>query len=585
MDTLKRMPDNFIDCVITSPPYWQKRQYDIEFDAIWDGDDNCEHEFGNDIKTKKSGGKGHKQDTSKGSWFENTSNVCVKCGAWKGQLGLEPNYKDYLRHLQHIMNEIQRVLKPTGTVWINLGDTYSSTSKGSGGVCVLKGAGKSMTEGRYYNAKVETDIQDKCLMLIPHRFAIDCIDNGWTVRNDIIWASTNKMPESVTDRFSVKKEYMFFMVKSKKYFFDLDKVREKHLYSNDSNDRQNRWSEKYVGLNQGERKQKGKYKDTEHESIHRQGMHKERGSNIVEKRPNLPDKKTFIDTLRKHFKVDSIVEKTKLPKTKVEHWFRYDVCFAYPTADDWKLLETDLFYKELVEDVVYETDDINKNADKGKNCGDVAEFWEKKPYSIVDAEFRKEVIYYRELPDHNELREYLQSARKRVNITIEEIESVFGGYKAHHWFEKNGSYPDKDDWTKLKGILKFDDKYDLVMTTEYLKSGLKQNNPKGKNCGDVMEFWDDGTSDFWDLPTQPSKEEHYASYNTSLLRKPLLAGCPEGGIVYDPFVGTGSTAEAAVRSGRKYIGSELSKKYVDIAEKRLLFFKTQTTLFDFINCE
>ena len=94
---------------------------------------------------------------------------------------------------------------------------------------------------------------------------------------------------------------------------------------------------------------------------------------------------------------------------------------------------------------------------------------------------------------------------------------------------------------------------------------------KGKNPSDV--------SDFWDIPTKPSKEKHYASYNDVLLKKPVLAGCPEGGIIYDPFMGTGSTAEVALRSNRLFIGSEMSDEYCKIANKRLEFFLLQGKLF------
>ena len=75
----------------------------------------------------------------------------------------------------------------------------------------------------------DKSLPNKCLLLLPHRFAIGCIDMGWIVRNDIIWAKRNGMPESVTDRFSKKHEYMFFMVKSEKYYFDLDAIRDKCL--------------------------------------------------------------------------------------------------------------------------------------------------------------------------------------------------------------------------------------------------------------------------------------------------------------------------------------------------------------------
>jgi len=108
---------------------------------------------------------------------------------------------------------------------------------------------------------------------------------------------------------------------------------------------------------------------------------------------------------------------------------------------------------------------------------------------------------------------------------------------------------------------------------EFSENGFIQmkNNPLGKNPGSV--------SDFWDITTKPNKLNHYATYNESLISKPILAGCPEGGIIYDPFMGTGSTAEAAFKAGRKYIGSEMSEEYCKIAEKRLKALTSQLNLF------
>lgn len=273
LDTLKKMPDNFIDSVVTSPPYWQLRDYGYE-----------------------------------------------------GQWGLEPTFQEYLEHLWQMMNEIYRVLKPQGTCWINLGDSYNNSGWAGDRknkyndqpiVSVGTKAGRGGQKG-YPN---------KCLVLLPHRFAIGCIDRKWIVRNDIIWAKKNGMPEPVTDRFTKKHEYFFFMVKSEKYYFDLDSIK-------------------------------------------------------------------------------------------------------------------------------------NKTSDN------------------------------------------------------------------------NGF----------------------------------------KNPGDV--------SDFWDVPTKSNKESHHAQYSDNLIIKPILSGCPKGGIIYDPFMGSGSTAEAALRAERKFIGSEMSEEYFKIANKRLRPLLTQYSLFD-----
>jgi DNA modification methylase len=256
LEIAKQLPNESVDCVITSPPYFQQRDY------------------------------GHPE-----------------------QWGLEPTYQEYLAHLQSLMKEIWRVLKPNGTVWVNLGDTYS---------------------------------KDKNLILIPHRFAINCIDNGWIVRNDIIWAKPNGMPESVTDRFSKKHEYMFFMVKSQKYYFDLDSVREKH----------------------------------------------------------------------------------------------------------------------------------------SENSG-----WAKQRA--------------------NGINNWANSTQCKINGVINNLET--------------------------------------------------SNNHLGKNCGSV--------SDFWEIPTVPSSKNHYATFNDRLIRKPILAGCPIGGVIYDPFMGSGTTATAAIHYDRQFIGSEINETY------------------------
>lgn len=196
-----------------------------------------------------------------------------------------------------------------------------------------------------------------------NRFAIDCIENGWILRNDIVWAKPNGMPESVTDRFSKKHEYMFFFAKQQKYYFDLDSVREKH-------------------------------KDS----------------------PEMYAKKAKITDKR-----------------------------------------------------------------------------QKKDY------------------------------HKGINGSM---------------------FRDRDSF----GIA----------------------NPMGKNPSDV--------SDFWEIPTKPSKTDHYASYNLDLIKKPIIAGCPKDGIIYDPFMGTATTAIGAIKYGRRFIGSEGNKDYFDLACKSIAQIEQQEIL-------
>ena len=303
LDTLKRMQDKSIDCVITSPPYWQLRDY-----------------------------------------------------GYDGQWGLEPTFQEYLEHLWQLMDEIYRVLKDEGTCWVNLGDSYNNSGW----------AGNR--EGKFNDQPIvptntkagrggQKGYPNKCLVLLPHRFAIGCIDRGWILRNDVIWAKRNGMPEPVTDRFTKKHEYIFFMVKSEKYYFNLDAIREKH-------------------------------------------------------------------------KQVSVIRDNYGRKTKYAEGFGA----------------------------------VSRTYEAGEMC-----------------------------------------------------------------------------------------------------------NPLGKNPGSV--------SDFWDIQTKPSSSSHYASYNTDLIKKPILAGCPEGGIIYDPFMGTGTTAMAALRANRNFIGSEMSTEYIKICEQNIKPYMQQSKLF------
>lgn len=228
LDVLKTMPSESINCVMTSPPYWALRDYGIDVEAIWDGDVNCQHDF-ESYKQRQHAGRGDnqgfmdyikKQDVP--DKIIEISGFCSKCGAWKGQLGLEPTFDLYIKHLCDIFDEIKRVLRKDGTCWVNIGDTYSAT-RWTG-----EGKGQPMNNfkdgHRDINPKKDSRLEDKNLCLVPFRFAIEMQNRGWILRNTIIWYKRNCMPSSVDDRFTVDFEYVFFFVKNKKYFFEQQRV-------------------------------------------------------------------------------------------------------------------------------------------------------------------------------------------------------------------------------------------------------------------------------------------------------------------------------------------------------------------------
>ncbi|MBA7650071.1 hypothetical protein ES703_57872 [subsurface metagenome] len=187
MEVMTTWPADGIDLVVTSPPYWGLRDYGVETVRVWGGDPECEHQWINtppprqrssdDIKDLKS-----KQATMKGSAYDSSEGtICTLCGAWRGSLGLEPHPQLFIDHLVEICREIKRVLKPTATFWLNLGDTYGThTSKRSGqfGKDIKKGFDDVFTRSRTKEGFSPNFVMEKNLLGIPWRVAIALQDDG-----------------------------------------------------------------------------------------------------------------------------------------------------------------------------------------------------------------------------------------------------------------------------------------------------------------------------------------------------------------------------------------------------------------------
>lgn len=164
---LKKLPDEAIDCVVTSPPYWALRDYGV-----------------------------------------------------KGQIGLEKSIEEYLERILDIFTEIRRVLKPEGTCWVNYGDTYANKTKGGHRNKLQNNMYDSLTkQATFPKLRAQLNTPPKSLCMILSRFAVGMIEQGWILRNEIIWHKPNAMPQSIKDRFSTDFEKIFFFVKSRKYYF------------------------------------------------------------------------------------------------------------------------------------------------------------------------------------------------------------------------------------------------------------------------------------------------------------------------------------------------------------------------------
>lgn len=238
LDILKKLPDECIDCVVTSPPYFGLRDYGEETNTIWGGDPNCKHEWELERREKQTqdftnlhiwDGDGRKRKAGKKTItlkLKNKSGFCKKCGAWYGQLGLEPTLDLYLDHLLEIMKELKRVLKKTGIIFWNHGDCYGGSGCGKGDY--RNNNKRSLSNPNLYCEKPnpQLTLTPKCMALQNYRFILRCVDElGLILRDVIIWHKPNHMPSSVKDRFTNAYEPVFMLVKSRKYWFDLDAVR------------------------------------------------------------------------------------------------------------------------------------------------------------------------------------------------------------------------------------------------------------------------------------------------------------------------------------------------------------------------
>lgn len=217
---LKTLDKESIDCVVTSPPYWALRDYGT---ATWEGGNpKCDHKtakeksrYDYDLSKAQTGTHGGaKKGTDQAKW----KNICPACGAIKKdfQLGLEQTFQEYIIKLCDIFDEVKKVLKKSGTCFINMGDTYGGSNTGHCGPAPTKWKSLPRSEGK----SRQSTLQSKCLLQIPARFSIEMCNRGWILRNTIVWHKPNVMPSSVKDRFTVDFEYIFFFVKSKKYWFE-----------------------------------------------------------------------------------------------------------------------------------------------------------------------------------------------------------------------------------------------------------------------------------------------------------------------------------------------------------------------------
>ena len=232
-EVLKEFPDKCVDTCITSPPYWGLRDYGT---STWvGGDENCSHR--RDTKKSDKCITGHKNfDEMLGVGDAIYKSECKRCGAKRidSQIGLEEEVNDYIEQLVDVFGEVHRILKDDGTVWLNLGDSYSGSTGKSGGVSKIQSVKRQVDTGSIGSlrpAKV-AGLKRKDLIGVPWRAAFALQKYGWYLRQDIIWHKPNPMPEPANDRCVKSHEYIFLLSKNPQYYFDADSIKEPSITPN-----------------------------------------------------------------------------------------------------------------------------------------------------------------------------------------------------------------------------------------------------------------------------------------------------------------------------------------------------------------
>jgi DNA modification methylase len=233
-EDMRQIPDASVHTTVCSPPYYALRDYNS---AVWiGGDDSCDHvRHKAGVHSLLTGGlDGYERTYQHVAPYK--GDRCGRCGALRvdEQIGLERTPEEYIDRLVAVFREVYRVLRPDGTLWLNLGDSYTAGTVGR------KDGHRRNAHGAFANGVHHErqaggggrprlppqGVKKKNLLGIPWRVAFALQENGWYLRDAIVWAKSNAMPASVRDRCTSSYELIFLLTKKPRYFIDMQAVRE-----------------------------------------------------------------------------------------------------------------------------------------------------------------------------------------------------------------------------------------------------------------------------------------------------------------------------------------------------------------------
>lgn len=466
LDVLRTLPDGSVNCVVTSPPYFGLRDY---------GQD--------------------------------------------GQRGLEYSPAEYVAGLVEVFAEMRRVLAVDGTAWLNIGDSYVA----GGSMTGVKSPRQRLNNSHLRNetiARGTADLPAKNLLGIPWRVALALQDDGWTLRNDIIWSKPNAMPESVTDRLSTRHEHVFLLTKSRNYWFDLDAIREPVLHPN--------WSRPNLS-------------DGKNSDIHRLGATSAlrnaytpnpRGRNPgdVWEIPTMP----FSGTVRRTARQDPDRRDPDAPAYGKRRIASTDCPLHGSEGPQGSTALRD----GRAEAPSSHSADNGGSPDPAQASGSAPTPHPCAPSTAHGSSDSPAQRYEPSATPHS-------SGTHRTAPAPSTSQPYTPSDQTPTGTERN------------EGQLAFD--APGTSTSESSNGGPASREQRARKTGRTARkctcAWVDDTA----------STSHFAVMPLALAERCILAGCKPGGTVLDPYSGSGTTGLAATKHGRRYIGIDLSRDYLDLS--------------------
>jgi DNA modification methylase len=491
------IPNNFIDCIVTSPPYWMQRDY--------------KH---------------------------------------PDQIGRENTPEEYVKEIVNVFERLRPKLKRTATVFLNVGYKYLNEE----------------------------------LILIPEMIALEMRKRGFILKNKIIWKKPNAMPTPARDRFNEVYEPILFFIRDdgkEVHYFNLEEVSEKprtleHYMRLLSIQPKDLLGVRVIDPLSSRNKKNGKVVGVRYSSNSLLTV-------LVKWDENGEEWIPFGDPLKNYPEEISFI--CPLCKGNLSSWdiklslanLRKVIC---PKCGAVLCDTPKTFPIPMIRDENKQIEDVQEIVDYDVK---VRKYVTKVPKSskFLKAGLEElamaspagrlaivgEYLTIKRRWDVPQLLValYLKYWRELKRIPMEEVEKRMGySYTASHWFRldfgwwgKGGSIPRPQDWIKLKEILNFDDLYDNLITETVAVLQTVKPHEEGKNPGDV-----------WEILLEQYPEAHFSIFPTKLVEMALKVGCPPNGVVLDPFAGSGTVGEVAMKLNRKAILIELVPAFLDLIKKR-----------------